>query len=203
MIVLGLTGSMGMGKSTTAAIFSEAGISVHDSDAAVHDLYSGPDAWIVARTFPNAARGGVIDRILLSREVVGDAEAMKKLERIVHPYVTKVRETFLQAARNRHERVVVLDVPLLFEFGIDSGMHAIIVATATQEIQRERVLARPGMNPAQFDELNARQVADNEKRQRAHFLVHTDKGLESARRQVRAILASLAHLQPAVAAVTS
>ncbi len=192
MIVLGLTGSIGMGKSATAALFAEAGTPVHDSDAAVHALYAGPDAARIEAAFPGVLRGGLIDRARLSERVLDDPVAMRSLEAIVHPYVARDRDAFLASARQRGEPIVVLDIPLLFEIGGDKEVDAIVVVTADEAVQRARVLARPGMTPDKLDRILARQTPDSEKRRRAHFVIDTGHGVEDARRQVRAVLRALA-----------
>ncbi|TVR09088.1 MAG: dephospho-CoA kinase [Salinarimonadaceae bacterium] len=190
--VLGLTGSIGMGKSTTAGLFREFGCPVHDADAQVHELYRGEASPHVEAAFPGTTRDGVVDRAALSRAVVGDAEAMKRLEAIVHPLVRARRDAFLASARAARAPVAVLDVPLLFETGGDAICDAVVVASAPAEIQRERVLARQGVNEERFRELLARQLPDAEKRARAHFVVDTSRGVPAARRQVRDILRALA-----------
>ncbi|MCG6121722.1 MAG: dephospho-CoA kinase [Microvirga sp.] len=190
--VLGLTGSIGMGKSTTADLFREFGCPVHDADAQVHELYRGEAAQLVEAAFPGTTRDGVVDRAALSRVVVGDADAMKRLEAIVHPLVRARRDAFLAAARAARASVAVLDIPLLFETGGDAICDAVVVTSAPARTQRERVLAREGMTEERFRELLARQLPDAEKRRRAHFVVDTSRGLPAARRQVRDILRALA-----------
>ena len=192
MIRIGLTGSIGMGKSTTAKMFAAEGVPVHDSDAAVHALYAGRAAPLIEAAFPGTVKNGKVDRTLLSPQVLGKPEAMKRLEAIVHPLVREEEQLFLDRARAEHRRIVMLDIPLLFETGGEHRVDAIIVVTADAEIQRRRVLARPGMTEDRFEAILGKQVPDAEKRRRAHFLIDTGLGMEPARRQVRAILKALA-----------
>lgn len=194
MIVLGLTGSIGMGKSTTARLFAEEGVPVHDADAAVHALYEGEAAPLVEIAFPGTTRGGKVDRALLAKAVVGNAEAMQRLEAIVHPLVAKARDRFLAEASAAGAPVVVLDIPLLFEAGGDKLVDAVVVVSAAPEIQRQRVMERPGMTAEKFEALLARQVPDAEKRSRADYIVDSGRGIEPAREQVREILKKLATL---------
>jgi dephospho-CoA kinase len=191
MLRLGLTGSIGMGKSTTAAMFRAEGVPVHDADAAVHRLYAGKAAPLVEAAFPGVVKDGRVDRALLGQRVLGDSAAMKRLEVIVHPLVREAEEVFLREAAGRSS-VAVLDIPLLFETGGEARADAIVVVTADPETQRRRVLARPGMSEERFQQILARQMPDAEKRRRAHFLVDSGRGLESARRQVRDILRATA-----------
>ncbi|MHA7775626.1 dephospho-CoA kinase [Roseibium sp. M-1] len=192
MIRIGLTGSIGMGKSTTAKMFAAAGVPVQDSDATVHALYAGRAAPLIEAVFPGTVRDGKVDRTLLSPHVLGKPEAMKRLESIVHPLVREEEQLFLERVRAEHRRIVMLDIPLLFETGGEHRVDAIVVVTADGEVQRQRVLARPGMTEDRFEAILARQMPDAEKRRRAHFLIDTGLGMESARRQVRAILKALA-----------
>ncbi len=184
-----------MGKSTTAKLFAEAGIAVHDSDMAVHDLYSGSGASLIEKEFPGTIVNGKVDRAELSGRVINDPRAMARLEAIVHPHVAQAREKFLRDARDRGDLIVVLDIPLLYEIGGDRDVDAIVVVTAPDAIQKERVLARPGMTEEKYERILARQIPDSEKRARAHFLVTTDKGIESARRQVESVLRAISHVQ--------
>ena len=188
--VIGLTGSIGMGKSETAKLFAAEGIPVHDADASIARLYGkgGAAVDIIAREFPGAVRDGMVDRTRLSALVVNDKAALKKLEALVHPLVTAERNRFLQDAK---APIVLLDVPLLFETGAHTEADAIVVASAPEAVQRARVLARPGMTPEKFESLKARQLSDAQKRQQAHYVVMTDKGLDHAREQVRMILADI------------
>lgn len=188
MIVLGLTGSIGMGKSTTAGFFRAAGVPVHDADATVHALYSGAAVAPVEAAFPGVVRAGHIDRAALGARVLGDEAAVRRLEAIVHPLVRAAEVDFLEKARSSGARVVVLDIPLLFETGGDARVDAVVTVTAPAEVQRARVLARDGMSETRFEQILARQLPDAEKRRRSHFLVDTGRGLEPARRQVEAIL---------------
>lgn len=197
MILIGLTGSIGMGKSTTAAMFREAGTPVYDADAAVHDLYDVGGAAVgpVGEAFPGVVKAGRVDREALREAVLTDPDALKRLNAIVHPLVGKDRIGFFHAAEAAGADLVVLDIPLLFETGGHANVDAIVVASAPAEMQRERVLARPGMTPERLDAILAQQVADVEKRARAHFVVDTSRGLEPARAQVAEILATVRHPQ--------
>lgn len=192
MVILGLTGSIGMGKSTTAALLRAAGAAVHDADGAVHALYQGAAVDPVEAAFPGVTREGAIDRAALSRRVLGDEAAMKRLELIVHPLVGAERDAFLARAREERARIVVLDIPLLFETGADKLVDAVTVVTAPFPVQKARVLARPGMTPERFEAILARQTPDADKRARAHFLVDSSRGVEAARRQVEGILRACA-----------
>lgn len=196
MIVLGLTGSIGMGKTTTARLFAEEGVPVHDADAAVHRLYDGEAGGLIEREFPGTTVAGRVDRTRLAGRVVGDPQALKRLEAIVHPLVRKSENAFLEDARRRGAPVVVLDIPLLFETGGDARVDAVVVVTTPAEVQRERVLARPGMTAEKFEALLAKQMPDAEKRRRADFIVDSGHGLEPARAQVRDILAKAATMTP-------
>ncbi len=191
MLLLGLTGSIGMGKSTTADMFRAEGAPVYDSDRLVHDIYNGPVAMEIERAFPGATVGGAVDRNRLASIVLGDAEAMKRLEAIVHPLVWEGRRRFLEEQARRGVKIAVLDVPLLFETGADKDVDAIVVVTAPKSLQRARVLARTNMTEEKFESILARQTPDEEKRRRADFIVHTDAGVEAARGEVRAILKTL------------
>ena len=193
MIVIGLTGSIGMGKSTTAAMFREAGVQVYDADAAVHDLYDLGGAAVepVGAAFPGVVRDGAIDREALREAVLGKPDALQALNAIVHPLVAADRVGFFERALADRADVVVLDIPLLFETGGHERVDAVVVATAPPEIQRERVLPRPGMTPERFDAILASQMADAEKRARAHFVVDTSKGMAPARAEVAEILAAV------------
>jgi dephospho-CoA kinase len=193
MIVIGLTGSIGMGKSTTAAMFAAEWIPVYDADAEVHALYASDGAAVapIEAAFPGVVQSGAVDRALLSQKVLGDDAAMKRLEAIVHPLVGASRAGFFEAAAAKNADIVVLDIPLLFETGGEKRVDAVVVVTAPPDIQRSRVLERPGMAEKKFDAILARQMADAEKRARAHFVIDTGKGLEPARDQVRQVLAEL------------
>jgi len=191
MLLIGLTGSIGMGKSTTAAMFREAGVPVYDADAAVHDLYDEGGAAVgpVGEAFPGVVKDGKVDREALRQRVLGQPEDLKRLNAIVHPLVGKDRIGFFDRAKAQGADMVVLDIPLLFETGGHLNMDAVVVVTAPPEMQRERVLARPGMTPERLDAILAQQMADAEKRARAHFVVDTSRGLEAAREQVAEIIA--------------
>ena len=190
--VLGLTGSIGMGKSTTASMFRALGIPVHDADAAVHALYRGRAAGPIEAAFPGTVQGGIVDRARLGPVVLADPDAMRRLEGIVHPLVRQEEEAFLASARARRARLAVLDVPLLFETGRAGRADATLVVTADAAVQRARVLSRPGMTTQTLDTILARQMPDAEKRRRAHFVVDTGRGLARAEAQVRDILRALA-----------
>jgi dephospho-CoA kinase len=191
MVVLGLTGSIGMGKSTAAGMFRERGAPVHDSDAVVHRLYAGAAAPLIEAAFPGVVENGVVDRTLLGQRVLGDGAAMKRLEAIVHPLVRAEEKAFLAQAAASRAPVAVLDIPLLFETGGEARVDVIAVVSAPAEEQRRRVLARPGMTEEKFRQILARQTPDAEKRRRAHFVVDTGHGMEPARRQIRDILRAL------------
>jgi dephospho-CoA kinase len=190
--VLGLTGSIGMGKSATAAIFRRLGIPVHDADAAVHALYRGAAAPLIEAAFPGTVVGGIVDRAALSRIVLGSPERLKQLEAIVHPLVRAQEELFLARAASAGAPVAVLDIPLLLETGAQGRCDAVLVVTAPGSVQEERVLARPEMTAQKFEAIRAKQMPDGEKRARAHFLVETGRGHAAAEAQVRDILKALA-----------
>ncbi|MFT4130091.1 dephospho-CoA kinase [Labrys sp. (in: a-proteobacteria)] len=189
--ILGLTGSIGMGKSATAAMFRARGVPVHDADATVHRLYAGPAVEAVEAAFPGVSVDGVIDRAKLGRQVFGNAEAMRTLETIVHPLVHAAEQDFLAAARAKGANLAVLDIPLLYETGGERRCRAVAVVSAPARIQRERVMARPGMDEERFAVILARQVPDVEKRRRAHFIIDSSKGLDFAQSQVDAIITAL------------
>lgn len=191
MIKAGLTGSIGMGKSTTAQMFRDEGIAVHDADATVHELYSGIAAPLVEQAFPGTVKNGVVDRSELGKHVIGNPENMKRLEAIIHPLVHKQEQEFLEAAKKRGDALVVLDIPLLFETGGYHRVDKIIVVTAPAEVQRQRVLAREGMSEEKFMAILAKQVSDAEKRKKADYLIDTGKGMKSARMEVQKIIAEL------------
>ena len=188
--VIGLTGSIGMGKSETAKLFAAEGVPVHDADAATARLYGQGGAAVaaVARAFPGAVKNAAVDRAALSALIVNDPSELQKLEALVHPLVAAERDAFLQTA---DAPLVLLDVPLLFETGAQADMDAIVVASAPEAVQRQRVLSRPGMTDEKFQALKARQLPDAQKRQQAHYVVMTDKGLDHARQQVKMILADI------------
>ncbi len=192
MFILGLTGSLGMGKSTTAKFFAEEGVPVHDADAAVHRLYEGEALPLIEEAFPGTTEGGKVNREKLGKAVLGDAAAIKKLEQIVHPLVRADEEHFLRAAERAGAQVAVLDIPLLFETGGDKRCDAVVVVSAPADMQRARVLGRPGMTEAKFQALLSKQMPDAEKRARADFVVDSSGGLEEAHKQVREILRRVA-----------
>lgn len=192
MFVLGLTGSLGMGKSATAKMFAEEGVPVHDADAAVHRLYEAEATPLIEAAFPGTTGGGKVDRDKLAQRVLGDAAAIKKLETIVHPLVRNSEEKFLVEAERKGAAVAVLDIPLLFETGGDNRCDAVIVVSAPSDVQRARVFERSGMTEQKFAAILAKQMSDAEKRKRADFVVDTSKGFDAARAQVRDILARVA-----------
>jgi len=190
--ILGLTGSIGMGKSATAALFREAGVPVHDADATVHTLYRGEAAPLIEAAFPGTVRDGVVDRPELSKRVLNDTAALKRLESIVHPLVRAAEEAFLREAEAKNIPLVVLDIPLLLEGGAQGRCDAVAVVSASEAVQRSRVLARPGMTPERFEAILARQMPDSQKRARAHVLIDTGRGFGAARRQVRDLVRAFA-----------
>jgi len=193
MFVIGLTGSMAMGKTTTARLFAEEGVPVHDADAAVHKLYAGEAAGLVEAVFPGSTRNGTVDRVKLGQQIAGDPSALRRLEEIVHPLVRNAERRFLRDADLAGAKVVVLDVPLLFETGGESRVDATVVVSAPAEMQRQRVLER-GVSLERLEALLARQMPDAEKRQRADFVVDSAQGVEHAHTQVRQILAAVAKM---------
>ena len=188
MIILGLTGSIGMGKSTTAKLFAEAGVPVYDADAAVHRLYEGEAVPAIEAAFPGTTVDGKVDRARLSALVVHDPAAMKQLERIVHPMLGASRKKFLDQAERSGAPVAVVDVPLLYETGGENRVDAVVVVTTSPDVQRERILARDNMTGEKLDAILARQLPDSEKRKRADFVVDTSHGLEPVRTRIRDIL---------------
>ncbi|MDA9442247.1 dephospho-CoA kinase [Bradyrhizobium sp. CCBAU 51745] len=191
MRILGLTGSIGMGKSTTAKLFAEAGVPVYDADAAVHQLYEGEAAPAIEAAFPGTTAGGKVDRTKLSARVVHDPAAIKQLEQIVHPMLGASRQKFFADAEAAKAPVVVLDIPLLFETGGEKRVDAVVVVSTSPELQRERVLARGTMDEAKLNAIIAKQMPDAEKRKRADFVVDTSDGLEPVRAQITHILAEV------------
>ncbi|MCC8935341.1 dephospho-CoA kinase [Bradyrhizobium sp. Arg68] len=191
MLILGLTGSIGMGKSTTAKLFVEAGVPLYDADAEVHRLYEGEAALAIEAAFPGTTANGKVDRAKLSARVVHDAAAMKRLEQIVHPMLGASRQKFFADAEAAGAPVVVLDIPLLFETGGEKRVDAVVVVTTSPELQRERVLARGTMDAAKLDAIIAKQMPDAEKRKRADFIVDTSHGLDPVRARIRDILAEV------------
>lgn len=191
MIILGLTGSIGMGKSTTAKMFAEAGVPVHDSDEAVHRLYSGEAAPLIEAAFPGTVANGVVDRTVLGQKVLGDSAALKQLEAIIHPLVRNDARAFLERHRAAGVPIAVLDIPLLFETGGRDRVDQVVVVTAPADVQRARVLERPGMSEQKFEAILSKQVPDVEKRKLADFVVDTGQGMDAARRAVTAIIDQL------------
>ena len=192
MFILGLTGSLGMGKSTTARFFAEEGVPVHDADAVVHRLYEGEAAGAIEAAFPGTTAGGKVDRDQLAAHVLGDSAALRRLETIVHPLVQEAERRLLAEAEARGEKIAVLDIPLLFETGGEERVDAVVVVSAPPEVQRSRALERPGMTVDKLDAILAKQMPDSEKRRRADFVVDTSRGFETVRAQVRAILDAVA-----------
>jgi dephospho-CoA kinase len=190
MFKLGLTGSIGMGKSATAAMFRAAGVPVHDADEVVHALYHGRAAPLIEAAFPGTVIDGTVDRALLSRVLFEDESRLRALERIVHPLVREERDAFL--AENAYAPVVVLDIPLLFETGGETDTDAVALVSAPESVQRDRVLARPGMTEEKFRAILGKQMPDSEKRRRAHFLIETGFGFAHAERRVGAVLRAIA-----------
>jgi dephospho-CoA kinase len=188
VVVLGLTGSIGMGKSTTARFFAEAGVPVHDADLAVHRLYAGEAAPIIEAEFPGVSTAEGIDRDKLAKRVLDDPEALRRLEGIIHPLVRREEARFLDEAERAGAAIAVLDVPLLFETGSDRRVDAVVVVTAPADVQRARAFTRAGMTEEKFQALLAKQMPDEEKRRRADFVVDTSQGFDFARQQVHAIL---------------
>ena len=188
--VIGLTGGIGMGKSETARLFAAEGVNVHDADEAIARLYAkgGGATEAIAKEFPGVVKDGAVDRQSLSALVVKDPSALATLEQLVHPLVAEDRRHFL---KNSKSPIILFDIPLLFETGADAEMDAVVVASAPEKLQRARVLARPGMTAEKFERLKARQMDDTKKRQQAHYVVMTDKGLDHAREQVKMILADI------------
>ena len=191
MLLLGLTGSIGTGKSTTAKMFAAQGIPVNDADQVVHELYAGEAVPLIEAAFPGTTADGKVDRALLARQLIDNPEGFKRLEAIVHPLVRQKEVAFLEQERAKGTPAVLLDIPLLYETGGESRLDKVIVVTCSPETQAERVLARPGMTEEKFKSILARQVPDAEKRQRADFIVDTEQGMEAARAQVRDILTEL------------
>ena len=192
MFIIGLTGSVGMGKSTTARLFAEQGVPVHDADAVVHRLYEGEAVAAIEAAFPGATARGKVDRSRLAVLVLDDPSALKRLEAIVHPLVQAAEQELLAQAQARGDKVAVLDIPLLFETGGDRRVDAVVVASAPTQIQQARVLARPGMTWEKLDAILRKQMPDVEKRRLADFVVDTSRGIDDARAQVRAILDAVA-----------
>ena len=188
MFVIGLTGSVGMGKSTAARFFAEQGVPVHDADAVVHQLYAGEAVPAIEAAFPGTTQGGKVDRNRLAALVLDDPAALKKLEAIVHPLVHAAERRLLAEAAARGVKVAVLDIPLLFETGADKRVDAVVVVSAPAEVQQSRVLARAGMTIEKLDAILGRQMPDAEKRRQADFVVDTSGSFDATRAQIRAIL---------------
>lgn len=191
VFVLGLTGSIGMGKSATADLFRDRAIPVHDADAAVHSIYGEEGVAIIAAHFPHAVVDGKVDRQLLGAEVLSDPDKMKRLESLIHPLVGKREKALIHKAAAAGIPLVVLDIPLLFETGADKRCDAVLVVSAPTEIQNQRVLSRPGMSEKKFRAILERQMPDGEKRRKAHFVVDSSRGLADAGAQVQDILRCL------------
>lgn len=196
MIVLGLTGSIGMGKSTAAKMFAEAGVPVHDSDEAVHRLYSSTAVPLIEAAFPGTTHEGGVDRTLLGKRVLGDPAALKKLEEIIHPLVRADADAFLAGNRSAGAPLAVFDIPLLFETGGRDRVDKVVVVTASADVQRARVLARPGMTEGKFEAILKRQVPDAEKRRLADFVIDTMHGFDATRAAINAIVTELAGDKP-------
>jgi dephospho-CoA kinase len=194
MFVIGLTGSIGMGKSTTAKFFAEEGVPVHDADGAVHRLYEGEAVPLIEAAFPGTTAAGKVDRTALAARVAKDAAEFRKLDAIVHPLVRQAEQRFLADAERKRAPVVVLDIPLLFETGGEKRCDAVVVVTAPAELQRQRTFERPGMTEEKYAAILGRQVPDDDKRRRADFVVDTSRGFEAARGQVRDILRAVAKM---------
>ena len=192
MFILGLTGSLGMGKSTTAKFFAEEGVPVHDADAAVHRLYEGEAVPPIEAAFPGTTGAGQVDRAKLGQRVLGNDAAMKTLETIVHPLVRQAEERFLAQAERQGAKIAVLDIPLLYETGAETRCDAVVVVSAPAAAQHARAFERAGMTEAKFQALLAKQLPDAEKRARADFIVDSGQGFEVAREQVREILKAVA-----------
>ena len=191
MIRIGLTGSIGMGKSTTAKLFADAGVPVHDADAAVHDLYRGEAVPLVEAAFPGTTRDGIVDRVALGKQLSSEPTGFKRLEAIVHPLVRARERAFLEQQKAGGADLVVLDIPLLFESGGAQRVDKIVVVSSDPQIQRHRVLARADMTEEKFNLILSRQMPDAEKRARADYVVNTGDGIETARKQVDEIIADL------------
>jgi dephospho-CoA kinase len=192
MIVLGLTGSVGMGKSTTAKMFTEEGVPVFDADAEVHRLYNGEAAKLIEAVFPGTTVDGRVDRERLAARVFGDPQALARLELVVHPLVRAAEKAFLADAAVKGANVAVLNIPLLFETGADKQVDSILVVTAPADVQRSRIFARPNMTEEKIKAMLSRQIDDSEKRRRADFVIDTSHGLEAAQAEVRTVLRQLA-----------
>ena len=191
MLIIGLTGSIGMGKSTTANFFRNFGIPVHDADLAVHELYEGKAAPLIEQAFPNTVNAGKVDRNALFLQVANNPEAMNRLEAIIHPLVKQHRDDFVFQAVKAGTRALVLDIPLLFEIGADKQCDVVVVVTAPESVQKQRVMARTGMTETRFQAILEKQMPDIQKRKRAHFIIDTGRGLKAAQHQVNGVLRSI------------
>ncbi len=196
MIKLGLTGSIGMGKSATAQMFAEFGVPVHDADKTVHELYRGKAAPLIERAFPGTVENGEVDRTKLSAAVIGDSERLARLESIVHPLVQEAERAFVREHERRGTPLLVLDIPLLFEVKATDRVDRVLVVSAPEAVQRERVLARPGMTVEKLDAILAKQVPDAEKRRRADFIIDTSLGFDHARQAVADVIDELTGNRP-------
>lgn len=192
MLVLGLTGSMASGKSTVASMFAELGVATWNADDAVHRLYAGRAAPLVESAFPGTVKGGVVDRPALAAQVASNREALRQLEAIVHPLVREDEMEFRARALREGRRILLLDIPLLFEGGSDKRVDAVIVVSTDEAIRKARAMKRPGMTEERYAGLLARQMPDEEKRLRAHFIIDTSGELDATRRQVRGLMRALA-----------
>ncbi|MCJ8508470.1 dephospho-CoA kinase [Rhizobium lemnae] len=191
MIRIGLTGSIGMGKSTTAKLFAEQGVPVNDADQVVHELYAGSAVAAIENSFPGTSQNGVVNRTELSRQLALHPERFKELEAIIHPLVRERERAFLERQQSVGQNIVLLDIPLLFETGAEDRVDVIVVVSCEADLQRQRVLARPGMTAEKFDLILSRQMPDIEKRKRADFVIDTGQGIEEARRQVIQVLKTI------------
>ena len=194
MLIIGLTGSIGMGKSTTSAMFTAAGVPVHDADAAVHGLYRGAAVPLIEARFPGTTRDGTVDRPALSRAVLGNPAALADLEALIHPLVRAEEAAFLARSKAAGHRQVVLDIPLLLETGAAGRVDLVLLVSAPAPVQKARVLARPGMTEDKFAAIVARQMPDAEKRRRAHVVIETGQGIAAARAGVRDMIRAVAGL---------
>lgn len=193
MKLLGITGSIGMGKTTAASMFRSVGVPVHDSDRAVHKLYAGDAVGPIKELFPTAVSEGRVDRKQLAYIVQSDKKALLRIEKIIHPLVAQDRINFIAAHRCAGAKIVALDVPLLFETEMETAVDVVITITAPQSVQRERVLARSGMTESKFALLMARQCPDLEKRIRSHFVIDTSYGFDWVQAEISGLLRTLAN----------
>ncbi|MFK0386093.1 dephospho-CoA kinase [Agrobacterium sp. NPDC090273] len=197
MLVIGLTGSIGMGKTTTAGLFAREGVAVLDSDRVVHDLYRDEAVALIEAAFPGSTGEGGVDRVRLGELLKENPANFKKLENIVHPLVQKKQQEFLQSSRDQGREFALLDIPLLFETGAERRVDTVVVTTCDADVQRERVLSRPGMTPEKFELILSRQMPDAEKRRRADFIIDAGHGIEAAHGRVKEILSDLAEKRDA------